>query len=716
MKKSVSVFLICLLWSSIAWAQPGLYPLEWHPAESSHHLRTSATTPFLDTLKLPFIHDFFTTYYPIELFENTPASATTPITCTTIRFHGLKDGDAIEIISTEPAITIPGGKLFVDVSSNFSFDIYTDQALTLPFARTGLTINYARIKRAGIFDFNTATIPDTLTFYHNNGGALVTPSYAINPISYYNVTFDGLDANGIPYNPNNSLAVGYTDNLTSQPINLKGYVTADNIHMSFFYQNAGLGDVADLNDKLYLEFLDSNDIWTVAWSKEGITVVHTDSFHIAMVPILDEILLHDGFQFRFRSYGRQSGSYDIWNISQIYINTGRSLGVPLDRRDFCISRVDQSILKNYTAMPYRHFFTNQASFLKTSINFEITNQTSDISKQRNLIFSIDDHLGTPSNHILGTPAFNAFPSTRIYYTSPLNMVNLTNLNQPLLIRQKYAIIDQELVDNDSPIDFMFNNELTVGTVLHDYYAYDDNTAEMAFGSNSAGSKIAVQFKAETKDTLTHIDIAYAQSKGPHVDGLKIILNVWNSDRTFVYRTQIITINYPESINGYTRYKLDQPLILPTGTIFHIGYQQNFNTLMTLGYDRNNDHTNKVFYNTNGTWLNLNNQPGIEKGSVMIRPVFSKGETLITDLIDRQTTHKKVLEFYPNPASEQITIVSQQTLNYQIFSLFGQFMDSGVLSLESNNNKVSISHYASGMYIMICTDESHNTYMGRFIKE
>lgn len=712
MKRHFSVFLICL-WTSIAWSQPGLYPLERNDTETSH-ARTSASTPFVDTLKLPFVHDFFTTYYPIDHIDNTPASSS-PVSFTSLRFHGLKDGDAVEILFVSPTISGLVGKFFVDVTSNFSFDLYVDQALADPFERTGVAIPYMRVKKLGVSDKTIPVIADTLAFYDNNGGALVSPNYALNAISYYNATFDGLKANGEPYNTSNSLAVGYTDNLTSQPINMKGNVAADNIHMSFFYQNAGLGDVADLNDKLFLEFLDSNGIWSVAWSMEGTNVPNSDTFYIAMVPITDEIFLYKGFQFRFRSYGRQSGSYDVWNVTQLYINTGRS-GTGLDHRDFCISKADQSILKNYTAMPYRHFFTNQSLFLNNTLTFQISNQSSD-SKLRTYRFFLSDHLGTPQNSFTSKKVDGANDTNwKFNYSCPLDTTTFLNQNQPLYINQRYAIIDTQLADYNIPIDFMHNNELSLGTVLHDYYAYDDNTAEAAFGSNSAGSKIAVQFKSETKDTLTHIDIAYVQSKGPNVNGLKIILNVWSADRTIVRRTQIITIKYSESINGFERYRLAQPLILQTGEVFHIGYQQNFNSLMTLGYDRNNDHTNKVFYNTNGNWLNLNNQPGIEKGSVMIRPVFSKGETLVTDIIDPQTTQKKTLELYPNPASERVTVISQQPLNYQVYSLFGQLMDTGILSAESNNNTLSVSNYGSGMYIILCTDQSHNTYVGRFIKE
>jgi len=742
MKRSLFVFLSCIFCATV-WAQPKLYPLTRSLEKKDNSaLRNVASTPFLSTLKLPFVHDFYTTYFPIDTIYNRSGSSSNPITCTTQRLHGLKDGDGINIeVNLDATVQSPAlsasleGTKYVKVLSKYTFEIYNDQALATMVPQTGDTLKYARINKIGSMITN---IPDTLSFYNDQGGALVSPGYAKNPISYYCVTFDGLNEQGVPYNLTNALAKGNTDKLTSQPFNLKNYspdnsstfidyLPSDSIYLSFFYQHAGFGDSPDLNDYLYLYFLDKNGVWNEVWSKEGTSDLATSgTFSYAMIPIKDPLYLHDAFQFKFQSYGRQSGSYDVWNVGNMYMNTGRTINNPFDHKDICISDFSKSILKDYTAMPYQHFFTNQTAFIVNELFVEFTNQSLDVTTVYPR-FHLHDNLGNNSITTSNTESFPV-PISRDSYSSPLVPSTLTNANKPLYITHDYVLEDNTLIDrnykyqsssnkNNLLLDFMSNNKITTGTTLYDYYAYDDNTAESAFGSNAAGSKIALQYKAEAMDTLTDIDIAFAQSKGGNLDGLKIYLKVWNSDKTIELRSQIITIDYVNAINCYTRYFLEEPLILQAGQVYHIGYQQNFNMLLTLGFDRNNDHTDKIFYSVSGgSWVNYSTQPAVVTGSLMMHPVFSKGEILLSIQDQPVLGQKKSLELYPNPASDQITVVSQDELSYKVFSLYGLLIDTGTLSIEKNNNVLSLQNYASGMYIIVGSDKNNNTYTARFIKE
>jgi hypothetical protein len=99
---------------------------------------------------------------------------------------------------------------------------------------------------------------------------------------------------------------------------------------------------------------------------------------------------------------------------------------------------------------------------------------------------------------------------------------------------------------------------------------------------------------------------------------------------------------------------------------------------------------------------------------MIHPVFSKGE-ILTGIVDKEVAKKKTLELYPNPAQDYINIVHQDELKYQVFSLYGQVVDSGILNTE-NKHQIHVQQYNTGMYIILCTDKHNNTYTARFIKE
>ena len=732
MKRSLFVAVFFLLGFS-AFAQPKLHPIGWS-SNAHNEARTASTIPFLDTLKLPFIHDFSVLYFPIDTIISVPSSQ--PISITTLRLHGLKSTDTVYVSGVKsPNSSRVNGTKYVKVLSEYTFELYEEATLTTPTTKLADpdTVSYARIRKKGA---TLSNIPDTLSFYNNDGGAMISPGFAENPISYYTVTFDGLNSLGVPYNTSNPLAVGYTDNLLSQPINLKNNKLADSIYMSFFVEAGGFGEAPNLNDFLYLSFLDSNNVWNEVWSLEGSSVPQTDSFIVFMEGITDSIYFHDAFQFKFESYGRQSGSYDIWNLNYLYIAAHRSikpvspvfplpplpkLPIGIDHRDYSIAGGDQSILNTYTAMPYDAFFSNQPFFLKDSLYFDVVNQSND-SYGRAYNYTLIDNFGTI---LYNTPTVTLIPSTILRernFSSAIPQNSISNINNaPLFINQIYSINDlntPDFADTNkaifNPYDFMFNNVLTCGTTLYDYYAYDDNGPEYAFGSTNPGSKVAVEYKAELAGTLTDIDIAFVESNGGNLNGLSIYLMVWDAKRKNELRSQIIAVKY-NGAHGFTRYHLDVPLPFATSDTFSIGYQQNFTTLLTLGYDRNNNTSDKIHFTQNGTWKVYGNEPGILTGSLMIHPVFSKGE-ILTGVEDKPVAHKKQLELYPNPAVDYVHIVSQEELQYKVYSLYGQEIESGILSAEKNTNSIAVQHYVAGMYIIICTDRYNNTYTARFIKE
>ena len=118
------------------------------------------------------------------------------------------------------------------------------QIRTLAQIKTVPLGNPASLKTARVAATNTAKLPffDDFSYglklnpnnWLSSGGTLVNNDYATNHPTINVVTFDGLKADGTPYNFTNSLAEGAADTLTSQIIDLSTYQPADSLYLSFF--------------------------------------------------------------------------------------------------------------------------------------------------------------------------------------------------------------------------------------------------------------------------------------------------------------------------------------------------------------------------------------------------------------------------------------------------------------------------------------------------
>ncbi|MDB5274696.1 MAG: hypothetical protein JWO58_3063 [Chitinophagaceae bacterium] len=700
-------------------AQTGFYPLSW-ASKSSANERTEATAiPFVDTLRLPFYYDFSSRYIQLNLGScKCVTSSAGPVTINSLRPHGLKTGDTVNVIGGPPS-----GLKYVKKISSYQFDVYDDVTLTTQSQSLGL-LRYLRISKLGATE---TYIPDTLAFYYNAGGTQVNGGYGENQPGYHVVSFDGVDQDGLPYNTINTLATGYTDSLRSQLFDFSSYLPSDSLYMSFLYQHGGYGEQPDVNDHLYLEFLDNTSTWNPAFDVTGSNAGSTDSFYIAMVPIKDTKYFYNKFQYRFRTFGRQSGSYDVWNVDNIYLDKGRH-ATDIQPRDMGIRNGESSFLQKYSAMPFDHFFPLRNSIVKTQMSTVLTNITL-VANNKIARFTLTDSQQNVLAALDSSPDFNPWFDSVCTFMMPIPYnYDISVINRPTYLEHTYSFRDSLGIDHPfsapATFDLMYNNFLTKRTYLYDYYAYDDSEAEIAFGSNLAGTQIAVRFKAEKTDTLTHIDICFTRSKGPDLEGSGIYLYVWDKNisatDTSHYRKQAIAIHLQHYPNGFTRYKLDNPVILSQGSIYHIGYQQNFSLLLTTGYDRDNDASDSTYYNDSGTWLKVGSDPNNPTGSMMIRPVFfnQSNNVPVGNLQPTNDIIKNKLLLYPNPASTSINVVSQEEsitdFTYTIYSLYGQTLLNGTLTAEENN--INITSLNSGLYLILCTDELHRSYSSRFIKE
>ena len=138
---------------------------------------------------------------------------------------------------------------------------------------------------------------------------------------------------------------------------------------------------------------------------------------------------------------------------------------------------------------------------------------------------------------------------------------------------------------------------------------------------------------------------------------------------------------------FVSYYLDEPLAI-SGT-FYVGFYQNHDIQLNIGFDQNNDARGKFFYKTAADW-----NESYYKGAPMIRPVVGKS-----------FNHSSVrpyslsdIKIYPNPTHDKLNIQynnEAENLNYQILNMYGQCLEAGQLQ----SNELSLAPYAEGVYFI-----------------
>lgn len=575
-------------------------------------------------------------------------------------------------------------------------------------------------------DFSTTPVdrPNNLlsnypldTLWVDSKSVWISSGLGLNPPSMNVATFNGLDADLLPYS-DQILSNGFRDTLTSQAIKL-GEVTAverDGVYLSFFYQWSGDGEAPDANDYLRLEFKNDQEIWESVMTIRTVPSFTSDVFYDTLVKVEGDKFFHDGFQFRFVNYGRQSGPYDTWHVDYVYLNKNRS---PSDRYlpDRTISSTLSSLFSNYRAIPYHHFLLDATAIENPQFNvFNVKNDTSTLSYSTEGIF-INYKDSIPTTHIepeLG----NAGPSpidglTGIIYqrerktvtmehTPEFNNVNQFNPESDYVdVSLKITLFTGDTFNAETgeysndynpsiykPLDFRSNDTIRSDYFLRNYYAYDDGFGEYTVALTAFGNRAAYLFEMLTEgpDTLVAFDI-YLPDYGVS-SNLVVEFAIYSDDNgvpgSVLYTVPSYTIK-KNGLNNFQRIPLVPFLV---DKKFYIGWKAPVGGILKIGLDTNNDSGEKLFVNTSGFWY----QNTDIKGSVMIRPVFGGGDVIVG--IPEEQVQNQV---YPNPNQGEFFIPNTFDL-LQVSSITGQPVSFKTQD-QGENQKILLPNASPGLYIL-----------------
>ena len=591
-------------------------------------------------------------------------------------------------------------------------------------------------------DFSTSPVGESgYPRWIGTGGTYVNNGFGLLPPSQNVVTFDGINAKGVPYGYS-SPYYGYLDTLTSWPIDLSSLTLADSIYFSFYWQEGGYGDpptyienlvgghyeVGTEYDSITLFFKDSTQNWDTAWSARGINSLNPTAFMQKLIGFKDSTFanyLHSNFQFRFVNYGPRFSERSAWNLDYIILNTNRNYA-DTTHPDITIISGPNHILKNYTAMPADQFFANPMNELADSITLRVKNWGS-VSDNlytlsgANLDAIINKNDTIYSNYsytINGLPAGDtALAQMLMPSIDSLHLLNDTH--QVVFTKIKLHTPDRVVAG----IDYTMNDTITISTVLHDYFAYDDGVAEWPIIFNTNQDDFAVEYSLNKEDSLTGVkiyfpQITYQNSSGTDsANGAQILIVVW--DTIMLGTTNGDTLGFGffylsySPIDSFVTYNFATPIHIPAGNFYvGLGYIEDYNnqgTTLLVGLDANNDHTDKIFWKNNSsnqgdTWVNVDSAQGVSadsgttsiKGSLMVRPIFSNKQNTPTGITQRVNTLDCTV--YPNPTTGVINI-SGKVSNAKVYDLTGKLLAEQNFNSMDYSKTMDLQNFNDGLYLI-----------------
>ncbi len=541
--------------------------------------------------------------------------------------------------------------------------------------------------------------------------------YAINPPTVGVATFDGLNENGYPYDFTSVGApYGEADFLTSKPINMAGHESSTTV-LSFFYQPTGLGEVPEIEDSLVVELWAPDSSEWFYFASFANTGLQEDTFYYAHleIPQTDLQYYKDGFRFRFKNYGSLAGNLDHWHIDYVYLND-RPLSDSIFA-DVAFQYESYGILNDYTSMPWKHykwdpdFYTVDTSYMVVNNMNNITENLFEGTAQMYTKFE-----GVKLDSIAFSDAGNPNIAAGIFKDVIYPKIGFeldTSVNDTCATFQ----ICHSIETDNAPL-LQLNDTVTYDQVLSNYYAYDDGSAEWAWGIWGSGAFVAYQYDVMQADSIRSIMIHWAPSV-EDVSQKLIRLTIWEDDGagkpgSIIYQTPALhgeSPIYSNDKNGFVEYFLkdasgNDGLRVEVNGTYYIGWAKSDPDVLNIGFDRNRDNSDRIFYNTGSFWTNT----GFD-GSLMMRPVFVSDKDGFLS-VNEPTLEEIDFTVYPNPTEGQLRVAVESAYDYTyaIQDLNGRMLQTG-----NATDVINTDSFVAGMYIITLKKYDGTTASRKFLK-
>ncbi len=524
--------------------------------------------------------------------------------------------------------------------------------------------------------------------------ATVQSSFGIDPPSLGVAVFDGLNEVGLPYNSIGSAIDGHADVLTSEVIDLSG---KEDVVLSFYFQPQGKGDSPEASDSLVVQFYEPiSGTWQNRWHATGSTA-------FPYFPILLNIeapYLQDGFQFRFRNYGRITGALDHWSIDWVYLDENRSVdNSELPDVGF-IDPIESLLSSDYRSIPWHHYQINSSSKTITQVDVTVRN-----NRTSSALISSSGYSVSFNGEIIDD--FTDSQSPSVQASSDLSITQEINSAPnsfvfPTGVAQDEARFKVEFNFETSPDLHTENNSMSFEQVFDNYYAYDDGQADYAYGiTNFSGAgRVAFRYDFEVADTLKAVDMyfLYQALENANLEDQLFYLTIWEESGSgepgeIVYQDASPRTVQLTEYDHFATYVMEQELLIQENESFFIGWLQPDDNSLNIGNDLSStQNLGRLFFDAgNGDWT-----PTGFSGALMIRPVFTPFETPVVGL-EEEALHN--IRIWPNPARTELYVQG----DFPIGTLASLYDVEGRRILTENitqvSNRIDLDSTEEGLYLI-----------------
>lgn len=555
------------------------------------------------------------------------------------------------------------------------------------------------------------------SLWETGSGVYVGNGLAINPPTAFTASFDGLNAKGLPYNTTVVLANGYTDTLTSRPL-LMAAADKSSTWLKFFFQWKGNGDPPDKADFLAVEFKDDQDKWVER--TRIYPAGHTDNTHFydTMLFVSGDQYFHDNFQFRFRSYGRETGPYDVWNVDYIVLSPG--LNPKLTFKDRALASEPTSLLGAYRSIPLEHYAQgarfvrgfvdiNNLSFLEATAVGIIT--SAQVTKY---------YEGQPPERYIrvlkdtGGVSLGGERKTFAYVNALDAGTDVFDLDPDAPLPDSIGLEVEVVLDSDDysdnsangifieGYDMKKNDTLRNTYTFKDYYAYDDGSAEYSVYLTNPNNRCVVEFPMLTQDYayLTAFDVYLPDFGISSNQTMDFLVYDQSPSGAGPASTPLLVFNRTITPQGLDTFFHVGPIIpaIQVKDVFYIGWLAPSGTGQQpkIGEDYSNNTGNRIYTNSNGVW---EQNPSGLTGSLMIRPYVQYSEPPVVSVTPE--AEPGMLTVFPNPCRGSCFIRG----SYDALTLLnstGQTVPLDEAREDNGRTRLSFPTAAPGLYVLRIT--------------
>ncbi|GAA5220835.1 T9SS type A sorting domain-containing protein [Membranihabitans marinus] len=539
----------------------------------------------------------------------------------------------------------------------------------------------------------------------------VNNSLGLNPPSIGVATFDGLNAEGKPYNTGS----GGSDTLTSHVIQLAQY---NDVYLSFYIQPKGWGFIPRRGDSLVIEGLNSNGEWLHIHGFDGLD--DSEAFKTApefqrYQQKLDDEFLHNGFQLRFRNYSNNKGFDNLWHLDYVMLTDTE---VTPFINDVAFIKPPSKLLKTYTAYPLTQI-KNNLSLISNILGIQIQNnsrnkqkidssflEVTDLNLQ-NLVYTDETLLEIPPlvpiNQLEIDPGMVSY--TNLYSTFAVADYIAEYADSSLRLESKYRYT---LKTEDEQPAFKTNNEVRATTVLDNYFAYDDGSAESSlstYNGNGITATIAAKYTMSQADSLQSIRILFPYFKEDYSSKLfNLYIYIGELKEEADYEIKNINPRQGNLFQPFTEYLIKDYLpagiLLPEGD-FYIGWDHpaaSKTNYIPFGLDKSAPEANQfVYFNIGGGWQNLAMDQPQNTGALMIRPTVGQ-KNLLTS-VPQALVDRGQIKIYPNPVQHELYLKLEDLSWTPDYYIIRNVTGQAIVSQAYKSGSIDLNGLSSGMYFL-----------------